>query len=140
MDDESRQQAQEWANGITSQVLDWTWRAFDMLRAGALGSVDLTQPLEQLERDLARHHFREINMLWAQETSGECAFTPHHEYPEHETRSTARAKPPAYDIAFVWNANPRIACPNTLWRRQGHGTGSEQGGRQHNWRFTGLPR
>jgi hypothetical protein len=111
MDDESRQQAQEWANGITSQVLDWTWRAFDMVRVGALASVDLTQPLEQVERDLARHHFREINILWAQETSGECAFTPHHEYPEMETRSPAPAKPPAYDIAFVWNANPRIAWP-----------------------------
>ena len=50
-------------------------------------------------------------MLWAQETGGECAFTPHHEYPELETRSPAPAKPPAYDIAFVWNANPRIAWP-----------------------------
>ena len=76
-----------------------------------MASVDLTQPLEQLERDLARHHFREINMFWAQETGGECAFTPHHEYPELETRSPAPAKPPAYDIAFVWNANPRIAWP-----------------------------
>jgi len=111
IDDESRQQAQEWANGITSQVLDWTWRAFEVVRAGALGSVDLTQPLEQVERDLARHHFREINILWARETGGECAFTPHHEYPELETRAPAPAKPPAYDIAFVWNANPRIAWP-----------------------------
>ncbi|HVU07290.1 MAG TPA: hypothetical protein VHG89_01960 [Verrucomicrobiae bacterium] len=111
MDDESRLQAQEWANGIVSQVLDWTWRAFDMVRASALGSVDLTQSLEQLERDLARHHFREINILWAQETGGECAFMPHHEYPELETRSPAPAKPPAYDIAFVWNANPRLAWP-----------------------------
>jgi hypothetical protein len=111
MDDESRLQAQEWANGITSQVLDWTWRAFDIIRAGTLGKIDLTQPLEQLERDLARHHFREINILWAQETSGECAFTPHHEYPELETRSPAPAKPPAYDIAFVSNANPRSAWP-----------------------------
>ncbi len=111
MDDESRLQAQEWANGVASQVLDWTWRAFDMVRAGALGGVALIQPPEQLERDLARHHFREINILWAKETGGECAFTPHHEYPELETRSPAPAKPPAYDIAFVWNANPRIALP-----------------------------
>lgn len=111
MDDESRQQAQEWANGIVFQVLDWTWRAFDIVRAGSLGTVKLSQPVEQLERDLARHHFREINILWAQETAGECAFTPHHEYPELETRSLAPAKPPAYDIAFVWNANPRITWP-----------------------------
>ena len=111
MDDESRRQAEDWAAGVSIQVLDWTWRAFDALRKGNFASVDLTQPLEQLERDLARHHFREINMLWAMETSGECAFTPHHEYPELETRSPAPAKPPAYDLAFVWNANPRIAWP-----------------------------
>lgn len=111
MDEESGQQAKEWAASVSRQVLDWTWRAFDLLLAGALRSVDLTQPLEQLERDLARHHFREINILWARETGGECAFTPHHEYPELETRSPAPAKPPAYDIAFVWNANPRIAWP-----------------------------
>ena len=111
LDDESRLQAQEWANGIASQVLDWTWRAFDLVRAGAIGGLNLAQPLEQLERDLARHHFIEIINLWKQETDGECAFTPHHEYPELETRSPAPAKPPAYDIAFVWNANPRAAWP-----------------------------
>ena len=27
------------------------------------------------------------------------------------TRSPAPAKPPAYDIAFVWNDNPRVAWP-----------------------------
>lgn len=36
---------------------------------------------------------------------------PHHEYPELETRSPAPAKPPAYDIAFVWSENPRVAWP-----------------------------
>ena len=111
MDDESRRQAEDWAAGVSIQVLDWTWRGFDAVRAGILASIDLTQPLEQLERDLARHHFQEINMLWARETGGECAFAPHHEYPELETRAPAPAKPPAYDIAFVWNANRRIAWP-----------------------------
>jgi hypothetical protein len=110
-DEESRRLAEDWTNGVTSQVIGWTWEAFEIFRAKVLSRVDLTQPPEQLERDLARHHFREINILWAQETGGECAFTPHHEYPELETRSPAPAKPPAYDIAFVWNANPRIVWP-----------------------------
>jgi len=111
MDNCSRRQAQDWAQAASTQILDWTWRAFERLHDAVLSTVNITQPLEQLERDLARLHFSEINMLWAQETGGECAFTPHHEYPEQETRSPAPAKPPAYDIAFVWNNNPRFAWP-----------------------------
>lgn len=110
MDDESRQQAQDWVKGVSAQVLEWTWQGFDRLHVGPLATVDINQPLEQLERDLARLHFREINKLWAQETAGESSITPHHEYPENETRSPAPAKPPAYDIAFVWE-NPRVVWP-----------------------------
>jgi hypothetical protein len=91
----------EWARSITVQVLDWTWRAFDTLYANHLGAVDLSQPLEQMERDLVRHHFTQINVLYAKETDGYASFTPFHEWPEMETRSDASAKPPANDIAFV---------------------------------------
>ena len=52
MDDESRRQAKEWTAGVSIQVLDWTWRAFDALRANVLSRVDMSQPLEQLERDI----------------------------------------------------------------------------------------
>lgn len=111
MDADSRQQAQEWAGEVARQVLDWTWRAFDSLRTNILSRIDLTQPLEQVERDLASHHFREIQLLWKTETDGYSAFSPHHEWPEMATRSPAPAKPPAYDIAFVWADNPRVAWP-----------------------------
>ena len=40
-----------------------------MLRASHLARVDLTQPLEQLERDLTRKHFVEIQVLFASETT-----------------------------------------------------------------------
>lgn len=108
---DSRQQAQEWAGGVATQVLDWTWLAFDSLRTNVLSRIDLNQPLEQLERDLTSHHFREIQQLWAHETGGYSAICPHHELPEMATRSVAPARPPAYDIAFVWNDNPRVAWP-----------------------------
>jgi hypothetical protein len=91
----------EWARSITVQVLDWTWRAFDILHTSHLGAVDFTQPLEQMERDLVRHHFTQINVLFAKETDGYASFTPFHEWPEMETRSGPSAKPPANDIAFV---------------------------------------
>ena len=111
LDSDSQAQAQKWAQAASTQILDWTWRGFDKLHNGVLSKIDMNQSLEQLERDLARLHFTEINILWAQETGGFSSLTPHHEYPELETRSRAPAKPPAYDIAFVWNDNPRIAWP-----------------------------
>lgn len=111
MDDDSRQQAQKWASEFANQLLDWTWRAFDTLHADVLSRVDLSQPLEQMERDLTSLHFREIQRIWERETEGYSAFAPQPEWPEMATRSPAPAKPPAYDIAFVWNDNQRIAWP-----------------------------
>jgi hypothetical protein len=111
MDDESHRQAVEWAEGITTQVLEWTWRAFDLLGVSVLSHVDMTQSLEQLERDLTGNHFAEIQGVWARETEGETSIEPWPEYAELETRAPAPAKPPAYDIAFVWRANRRIAFP-----------------------------
>jgi len=111
MDDESHRQAVEWAEGITTQVLAWTWRAFDLVGTSVLSRVNMTQPPEQLERDLSRNHFAEIQGVWARETEGESSIEPQAEYPELETRAPAPAKPPAYDIAFVWRSNRRIAFP-----------------------------
>ena len=101
----------QWAGSVATQVLDWTWRAFDAFQANHLVRVDLTQPLEQLERDLTRNHFVEIQVLFASETDGYAALVPHHEFPEMESRTSASAKPPAYDLAFVSTANQRWAWP-----------------------------
>lgn len=103
--------AVQWALGISTQVIDWTWRAFDALYAERMSSVDLAQPLDQLERDLVRHHFVEIQILFQRETGGYAAFVPVHEWPEMETRSDAPAKPPAYDLAFISTSNQRWAWP-----------------------------
>lgn len=111
MDDESRQQAKEWAAGVSIQVLDWTWRAFDELRVNVLSRVDMSQPLEQLERDLTSKHFIEIQRLFAAETDGMSSVVPHHEFPENESRPGGSGKPPASDISFIWYENQRISWP-----------------------------
>lgn len=111
MDDESRRQAEDWAAGASTQALDWTWRAYDALHANLLSGVDMTQPLDQLERDLTSKHFVELNRLWAAETSGESSIVPHHEFPENESRPGGCGKPPASDICFVWYANQRVSWP-----------------------------
>jgi hypothetical protein len=111
MDEQSLQQARSWATGIATQVLDLTWRAFDKLQAEDLRHVDLRKPLDQLERDLTASHFMHINQLWKQEDEGYSSICPHHEFPEQETRPGGKGKPPAYDLAFVYMANRRVAWP-----------------------------
>jgi len=103
--------ALQWAGSVSECILDWVWRAFDALRTGPMTRADLSKPLEQLERDLTDLHFHEIQRLWAGETDGFSAFFPDHEIPEFESRHSARAQPPSYDLGFVLGANPRIIWP-----------------------------
>jgi hypothetical protein len=100
----------QWAKSVTKQVLDWVWRAFDAL-AVQLKQVDLDQKLEQPERNFVHLHYINILSLFGAETDGYPAIVPSHEPPEMETRSSAFAKPPANDLAFICMANPRWIWP-----------------------------
>ncbi len=111
MDEEARQQAENWARGFTDRALDWTWRGFDALHANLLSRVDTTQPLDQIERDLTSKHFIEINRLFAAETEGLSSVIPHHEFPENESAPGGSGRPPASDISFVWYENQRVSWP-----------------------------
>lgn len=81
------------------------------MRANVLNHVDMSQPLDQLERDLTSKHFVEIQRLFAAETDGYPSIIPHHEYPENESRPGGSGKPPASDISFVWFENQRVSWP-----------------------------
>ena len=109
MDEESLRQAEAWAAGVSSRVLDWTWRAFDALSANVLAGIDLTQPLDQLERDLTSKHFIEIQRIFGVETEGFASIVPHHEFPENESSPGGSGRPPASDISFVWYENQRVS-------------------------------
>lgn len=111
LDAESLEQAREWAHEMTEQVLDWTWRAFDQLYERQLAQFDFQQPLEQIERDLTSKHFICILDVWRRETEGYCALIPVHEFPELASRPMGSGKPPAYDLAFVWQENQRVVWP-----------------------------
>lgn len=102
----------EWAESVAVHVLDWVWRGFDTVRDKYLDSVDLTsQTPEQLERNLTELHFLENSLLWARENGGFSSVQPCHESPELESRSSASAKPPAYDLGFVHIENRRWKWP-----------------------------
>jgi hypothetical protein len=103
--------ALNWSHSAATQMLDWVWRAFDEMRAGRTDNVDLSKPLEQLERDLTELHFEGIQKVWAQDTRGFSSVSPGHEIPEFESRTSASAIPPAYDLGFVFRDNPRCIWP-----------------------------
>lgn len=101
----------EWARDVTIQVLGWMWQAFDQFRREYLTRVDFRQPLDQLERDLARHHFVDLQQVFHFATDGFSSLIPASEWPEMESLSTPQAKPPAYDFAFVHVEHRRWAWP-----------------------------
>ena len=103
--------ALEWSHSAATQMLEWVWRGFDQLRDEQLARVDLTEPLEQLERDLTQLHSEEIQHVWAQDTGGISAISPGHEIPEFDSRYSAKAQPPAYDLGFVLRDNRRCIWP-----------------------------
>lgn len=105
LDEEDADLPLEWARGVAEQVLSWVWRGYDQL-SPKLNGVDFSQPLEQVERNLAELHFYEIQTLWARE-GGYSSVHPGHEISEFLSRSEPRARPPAYDLCFthVVNAN-----------------------------------
>lgn len=111
-DPEDAQTPIEWAESMTVQVLDWVWRGFDAVRARYLSSRELSSPPpEQFERDLGERHFLEIQLLWKRETDGYPSLHPVAESPELENRSSASAKPLAYDFCFVHTENQRWKWP-----------------------------
>lgn len=100
----------EWASGATAQILRWVWLAFDALHA-RLPQVSFSQPLEQLERDLVRLHYLDIQEVWTRDTQGYSSIRPQHEWPEMESRKPPPAMPPSYDLAFVDSTHIRWVWP-----------------------------
>lgn len=111
-DPEDSQLPVEWAESVAVQVLDWVWRGFDAVCEKHLRSADLSSHTpEQLERNLTEFHFLETSLLWARENGGFSSVQPCHESPELASRSSASAKPPAYDLGFVHIENRRWKWP-----------------------------
>jgi hypothetical protein len=113
----------EWARGISAKILRWMWLSFDKLRVETLAGVDLTQPLDQLERNLTLLHFADLDWTIRADTDGYCSVVPVHECPEFESLSTPRAMPPSYDFGFmhiiqrrwIWPVEAKVLpTPGTL--------------------------
>jgi hypothetical protein len=88
------------------QLLDLVWKGYDLL-VGEVANLDLSQPLDDLERSLTELLERRIRRLM----NGFEPFDIQHGPYERETRKPAPAQPPQYDLAFILRANERVMWP-----------------------------
>lgn len=104
------QVAKDWhPDGITV-IVKLVWEGYDLLKADVLSHINCDQAkekLEQRERSITQSLEGRIQDVM----TGDEPFRVQHEVFEFETRDSAQAQPPQYDIAFVLRANEKIIWP-----------------------------
>ena len=83
------------------------WKAYDRFCAEDLAQVACSQEDEDLERDITQLLEPKMHEVM----TGLEPFYVQHEHYEHESRKTAPAQPPQYDIAFVLRSDQRVMWP-----------------------------
>lgn len=99
--------AQEWLLGAVDQMLGFVWRAYDRIVGDILSRISL----DDADKDLERVITMTLVPLIRNEMSGDEAYHVEHEWYEHETMLDPPARPPQYDICFVWRECPRFMWP-----------------------------
>jgi hypothetical protein len=90
----------------SAALLRLVWKGFDSLSAD-LSAIDLSEPLDDLERDLTQQLEKRVR----REMTGFEAFELQHGPYERESRKVAPAQPPQYDLAFALRSNERVMWP-----------------------------
>jgi hypothetical protein len=96
----------KWRQDAADVFLDLVWRAYDSL-AKEYASVDLRDATENIERSITQ----QLEPRIRHEMSTEEPFDVQHGPYEEETRHSAKAQPPQYDIGFTLRAYPRFIWP-----------------------------
>ncbi len=99
--------ARTWQNDASSILLSYIWKGYDLLRDEVLSKIELNITDDELERSISQLLEPRIR----EAMTGDEPFYVQHEVYEYETRQPSPAQPPQYDIAFVFNENPRIMWP-----------------------------
>ncbi len=99
--------AKSWRGDAITVLVGLVWQGYDLLREEVLSEIDSNQAEEQLERSITQLLERRIRISM----TGYEPFDVQHEVYEWESRQSAQAQPPQYDIAFFLRANERIIWP-----------------------------
>jgi hypothetical protein len=94
--------ATRWAGNVENDLLEWIWAGFERLR----GSSPVFDG-----RDLERSITQLLTAAIDDVVPGEAPYYVQHSPFERETMLPAPAQPPAYDLAFVLRADPRVMWP-----------------------------
>lgn len=96
-----------WNDDLTAKLLSIVWTANDRLHDDFLRHIPWDEDYDDLERSISQELERIMHSVMD-------SFLPcsvQHEPFERESRAKPPARPPQYDIAFVWKADPRIMWP-----------------------------
>lgn len=96
-----------WNRNASTVMLGFVWRGYELLCTDVLCQIDAALADEQLERSITQFLTPKIRSCM---TSFE-PFDIEQGVYEYETRVSASAQPPLYDLAFVLKSNPRIMWP-----------------------------
>jgi len=94
--------AAQWVGKVENDLVEWVWLGFERLRAlsPAFDGRDLERSITQL-----------LTAAIDDVVPGEAPYYVQHSPFERETMLPPPAQPPAYDLAFVLRADPRVMWP-----------------------------
>lgn len=94
--------AAQWVGKVENDLIEWVWSGFERLRAlsPAFDGRDLERSITQL-----------LTAAIDDVVPGEAPYYVQHSPFERETMLPPPAQPPAYDLAFVLRADPRVMWP-----------------------------
>jgi hypothetical protein len=96
-----------WTRNASTIMLEFIWKGYELLYADVLCRIDVTLTDEQLERSITQLLTPKVRNCM----TGFEPFDIEQGVYEFETRASASAQPPLYDIAFVLKSNPRSMWP-----------------------------
>lgn len=99
--------AVRWNWNASSIMLGFVWKGYERFCADVLCLVDVALADEQLERSITQF----LTPMIRDCMTGFEPFDIEQGVYEFETRVTASAQPPLYDLAFVLKSNPRLMWP-----------------------------
>ena len=99
--------ATSWNRNTTTIMLGLIWKGYTILCSNMLFRIEVTFTDEQLERSITQFLTPKVRDCM----TGFEPFDIEQGVYEFETRVSASAQPPLYDLAFVLKSNPRIMWP-----------------------------
>jgi len=100
-----------WNLELTDKLLDLAWKGYDQLYGGFLAVIPWDLDYKDLERSITEAYVGAIEDVMSREYQGYFPCRVRHSPFERESQLTPKAQPPAYDLAFILNSDPRIMWP-----------------------------